>query len=108
MFLNGLPKQILNLAIDAAQLTCGPGFQFSPKRRINAQEKRLSFHRQTTSQLYNVPVFTTGCTSDSPQSTTSRLLTIAAFRSLSSSTTRLSANSFSAISTMLTAPCTIF
>src|SRR5260221_9410604 len=58
--------------------------------------------------VYKVPALTIGVTSPSPHSTTSKLLTIAALRSLSSSTTLLLARSSRAICTMLTAPCTIF
>ncbi len=57
--------------------------------------------------MYSVPVLTTGVTWLSPQSTTMRLLTMAALRSSSNSTTCFSLSSSSAISTMLTAPVTI-
>src|SRR5690242_11986653 len=59
-------------------------------------------------QLYSVPVLTTAWVPRSPHSTTSRLLTIAALRSSSSSTTPRRLSWSSAISTMLTAPSTIF
>ena len=39
--------------------------------------------RSAMNQVYSVPAFTTGCTSDSPHNTTIRLLTMAARRSSS-------------------------
>src|SRR5215470_18366681 len=57
---------------------------------------------------YKVPVLITGCTSLSAHSTVMRLLTMAALRSSSSATTFLAERSFNAISTIDTAPMTIF
>ena len=54
------------------------------------------------------PVFTTGCAESSPQSTTIRLLTMAALRSSSRVTTLSSASLSRAIFTIYTAPSTIF
>ena len=56
---------------------------------------------------YNEPVFNTGWAPLSPQSTTIRLLTIAALRSSSSSTIFFLLNCSSASSTIPTAPSTI-
>ena len=53
-------------------------------------------------------MLTTGCVCELLQRTTSRLETIAALRSSSSSTTLRSESLSSAISTMPTAPSTIF
>jgi hypothetical protein len=36
-FLYGLPEEILDLAINAAQLILRPGFEFSPEFRVNAK-----------------------------------------------------------------------
>ena len=57
--------------------------------------------------VYSVPALTIGWAPSSPHSTTSRLLTICALRSSSSSTTPFFCSSASAISTMPTAPATI-
>ena len=55
-----------------------------------------------------MPVLITGLALSSAQSTTSRLLTIAALRSSSSSTIPSAESFYNAKSTILTAPSTIF
>ena len=108
-FVHGLAQEVFDLPVDTAQFGGGPLFQFLPKIGRNAQEKRLAlFFVSWPFTGYSVPVLMTGDTSASPQRTTSRLLTMEALRSSSSFTTSFSANSRNAMSTMLTAPCTIF
>src|SRR5262245_29658191 len=77
-FLNGLPKEVFDLAVHAAQLILSPCLEFRPQSLIDAQKKGLSFPHDGVLQVYSVPALMTGCTSDSAQSTTIRLLTIAA------------------------------
>ena len=81
-FIDGLAKQVLNLPIHAAQFILRPDFEVGPQLGIDAEKKRFAF-RHYTRQLYRVPVLSTGWTSDSPQRTTIKLLTIAARRSSS-------------------------
>jgi hypothetical protein len=97
------PQQILDLPVHTAQFISRPFFQVFPERRREPEQKRFAFIRGHP-QEYNVPVLTTGLTSASPQRTTNRLLTMAALRSSSISTTSFAVSSFSAMSTILTAP----
>jgi len=36
-FLDGLAEEVLDLAVDAAQIVLRPGFEFGPERRIDSQ-----------------------------------------------------------------------
>ena len=63
---------------------------------------------QTHNYMLSVPEFTTGCVALSLHNTTIRLLTMAAFLSSSNTTTFSLSSFFSAMSTMETAPSTIF
>src|SRR5690606_30749999 len=84
------------------------------RERARGQERRHAAggddqrNQQTVlHSQYSDPVLSTGCAARSPHSTTSRLLTMVALRSSSSSTTPLFCSSSSAISTMPQAPATI-
>src|SRR5262249_28661067 len=68
------------------------------------QPVRCGERASTAPQLYSVPVLSTGCGVVCPQSTTSRLLTIAAFRSGSNSMICFSLSICRACSTIPTAP----
>src|SRR5438874_7272245 len=70
-----------------------PRTQDRPRAQDQYAAKMICVPPFPSHQLYSVPVFTTGCTSDSPHSTTMRLLTIEALRSSSSCTTCFSASS---------------
>jgi hypothetical protein len=43
-FLNRLPEEVLDLAVDTTQFVLRPGFQFNPERGINTKQKGLSIH----------------------------------------------------------------
>jgi hypothetical protein len=44
VFLNRLPEEIFDLAVDTTQFVLRPGFQFSPELGINTKQKGLSIH----------------------------------------------------------------
>jgi hypothetical protein len=43
-FLNRLPEEVFDLAVDTTQFVLCPGFQFSPELGINTKQKGFSFH----------------------------------------------------------------
>ena len=98
-----LGEQILDLPVHRAEVILSPRGKGIVELRIQAQGDLLF----RLCHQYRLPLFTMGCASRLPQSTTSRLETIAALRSSSSSTTLFSLRRSSAISTIPTAPSTI-
>lgn len=78
--LQRVPEQVLDLAVQAAQIVLGPALQRVVQRGVEAEQKGLARH-----YWYRVPALITGWVPRSAQSTTSRLLTIEARRSPSSS-----------------------
>src|SRR5262249_28659312 len=100
-----LDQQELDLRVHAPQLVRGPLLEARVELGADPQQEALAACQRT--YWYRLPVLTTGCARCSPQRTTSRLDTIAAFRSSSSSTMRCSESWVSASSTMLTAPATM-
>src|SRR6185503_1413503 len=97
-------EKVFDLRVHAAQLVRGPALHRLVRLRVDPQQDGLLLGHD---YVYSVPVFTTGCVFCSLHRTTRRLLTIAALRSSSSSTTLRFDSSSSAISTMPTAPSTI-
>ena len=98
-----LGEQILDLPVHRTEVILSPRGKGIVELRIQAQGDLLF----RLCHQYRLPLFTMGCASRLPQSTTSRLETIAALRSSSSSTTLFSLRRSSAISTIPTAPSTI-
>jgi hypothetical protein len=43
-FLNRLPEEVFDLAVDTTQFVLRPGFQFSPELGINTKQKGFSLH----------------------------------------------------------------
>src|SRR5439155_7590276 len=101
------PEHELDLPVQAPQIVPRPALQRVEDRGIDPQQEGLALGHGSLHHWYSVPAFTMGCVSCSLHSTTSRLLTMAALRSSSRTTTERFASSASAISTMLTAPSTI-
>src|SRR5690242_1186306 len=98
----GITQQVFDLRVEAAQVIVGP-----PLRRrqdVGADAQRIGF---LLAHQYSEPVLTTGWVPRSEHNTVSRLPTICALRSSSSTTTPLFCSSDNAISTMPTAPATI-
>src|SRR5437870_11734279 len=104
----GAPEQELDLGVERAELRPGPALQQIVQRRIEAEENRFprGHRRVAPAQVYRVPVLSTGWVPRSPQSTTSRLETIAAFRSSSRWRVFFCASISSAFSTIPPAPST--
>ena len=107
---HGVAQEPLDLGVDRAQVVGRPALELAPQVGVDAQQELLAGHRPSLrpaspprppASLVERPVLITGVTCDSPQSTTIRLLTMAARRSGSNSTRFFSLNSSSACSTML-------
>ena len=71
-------QEILDLTVEAAKVVVGPLLERRANGRIDSEEECLLVHHGAQ---YNVPVLMTGWVDVSPQRTTRRLETIAAFRS---------------------------
>src|SRR5436190_4113555 len=105
-----LAQKHLDLGVDAPEVGRRAALERAPQGRLDAQRVGLlrGLGHAPYSYWYSEPVLTIGCVSRSEQSTTIRFETIAARRSSSSSTTPFSDSSWSAFSTIETAPMTIF
>src|SRR5215469_793915 len=99
-------QQEFDLRVHAAQLVGRPLLDRLVELRADPQQEALALGHGT-GYWYSVPALTTGCARCSPQSTTSRLETIAALRSSSRSTICCSESWFRASCTMPTAPATM-
>jgi hypothetical protein len=55
--LDGLPQEIFDLTIDAAEFILRPGFELGPMRRIDAQKKGFPFHPRDLSVVKRAGIY---------------------------------------------------